>query len=157
MNRHGMILRLLCAAVFLLFSSCASSPDEKIDMMYVMAYDHDSGEIMDVSVFIDGNEIGKTDIYGRLTYPCTEERTAVIRAEKAGYESVEFNAAVRSGTVLYFKMGSGSWYAAKAERLLDEDNTYEALKMIDIALRIQERKDWLFLREVISGRLKDES
>lgn len=157
MRRHGFFLALLIAAVLLPFFSCASAPEKKIDSMYVMVYDYDSSEVMDASIFIDGKEAGRTDIYGRLAYPwCGPEKEAAIRAEKAGYESVETKAAIKPGTVIYFKMGSGPYYAEQAERLLDENNTRGALEMIGTALKIQERKDWQFLREAILRRSEDD-
>lgn len=155
MKRHRIYLPLLIAAVLLPLFSCASTPAKNIDSMYVMVYDYDSNEVMDVSILIDGKEAGKTDIYGRLMYPCDAEREALIRAEKIGYESVETKAVIKSGIVLYFKMGSGSDYAQKAEKLLDENNAKDAIKMIEKALNIEERKDWLFLRNVILRRTEN--
>lgn len=156
MKHLKILLKNLTAAFSLLMLfSCASSPEKKIDSIYVMVYDYDSGEIMDVSVFMDGKEIGKTDIYGRFMYPCNAEKKAVIRVEKTGYESVETNACIKPGIVLYFKMGSSLYYAQKAEKLLDENSVQEALKMIDTALKIQERTDWHFLRKVILRRCEN--
>lgn len=154
MKRQGIIFKLLIVSILLPLFSCASVPEKKIDSMYVMVYDYDSSEVMDVSIFIDGKEVGKTDIYGRLSYPCDLEKEVVIRAEKDGYGSVETKAAIKSGIVLYFKMGSSSYYAAKAESLLDENNAIDALKMINAALQIEQRNDWLFLRQVILRRIE---
>lgn len=156
MKRFRILLKALAASVSLLLFSCATAPEKNIDSIYVMVYDYDSSEIMNVSIFIDGKEAGKTNIYGRLIYPCDVEKEAVIRSEKNGYESVEIKAAVKPGMVLYFKMGSGSYYAERAEKLLDENNAQDALKMIDVALKIEERKDWLFLKETILRRAEND-
>lgn len=149
MKRHRIFLKILTALFSLCLLSCASTPEKKIDSMYVMVYDYASSELMNASVIIDGKEIGKTDIYGRLMYPCEKEKETTICVKKDGYESVETKAAIKPGTVLYFKMGSGSYYAERAEKFLDENNLPGALKMIDKALGIEERKDWQYLRKII--------
>lgn len=156
MKRRRMILKVLAVLFSLCLLSCASTPEKKIDSMYVMAYDYTSSGLMNVSVFIDGKEIGKTDIYGRLMYPCDKEKEVLIKASKQGYESVETKAAIKPGTVLYFKMGSGSYYAERAEKFLDGNNLVGALKMIEKALRIEERKDWRYLQEIIIRERKND-
>lgn len=143
------------AMIFFSVFSCASTPEKKTDSMYVMVYDFENSTVMGVTIFIDGEEIGRTDIYGRLTYPCDYEREVLISAEKEGYETVETKSAIRSGTVLYFKMGSGAYYAGAAEKCLDETDVKGALKMIENALKIEKRKDWLFLKEVILRKVEN--
>ncbi|WP_296091237.1 PEGA domain-containing protein [uncultured Treponema sp.] len=149
MKRHRIFLKILTALFSLCLLSCASTPEKKIDSMYVMVYDYASSELMNASVIIDGKEIGKTDIYGRLMYPCEKEKETTICVKKDGYESVETKAAIKPGTVLYFKMGSGSYYAERAEKFLDENNLPGALRMIDKALGIEDKKDWQYLRKII--------
>ena len=155
--RHLKKFLLLLVPVSLLFLlSCATTPEKKIDSVYVMVYDWDNSEVMDVSVFIDDKKIGKTDIYGRLSFPCGKEKECVLRAEKDGYEKVEMKTAVRAGQLIYFKMGSGAYYAEKAEKLLDENDAEKAEKLIEKALEIEDRKDWQYLKKVIALRIKDE-
>ncbi|WP_296663106.1 MULTISPECIES: PEGA domain-containing protein [unclassified Treponema] len=154
MKRRKIFLKILTALFSLCLLSCASTPEKKIDSMYVMVYDYASSELMNASVFIDGKEIGKTDIYGRLMYPCEKETTICVR--KDGYETVETKAAIKPGTVLYFKMGNGSYYAEQAEKLLDGKDFSGALKMIDKALGIEERKDWQYLRKIIIRERKND-
>lgn len=155
MKRRRFFLKALTALFSLCLLSCASTPEKKTDSIYVMAYDYGSSGLMNASIFMDGKEIGKTDIYGRLMYPCEKEKEAVICVKKDGYESVETKAAIKPGTVLYFKMGSGSHYAELAEKLLDENDLPGALKMIEKALRIEERKDWRYLWEIIIRERKN--
>ncbi|MDY5886685.1 MAG: hypothetical protein SPJ44_10275, partial [Treponema sp.] len=62
---------------------------------------------------------------------------------------VETKSVIKAGTVIYFKMGSGSYYASKAEKLLDDCDAINATRMIDKALEIEERKDWRYLQEII--------
>ena len=156
MKRRRILLKILTALFSLCLLSCASTPEKKTDSIYVMVYDYGSSELMNASVFMDGKEIGKTDIYGRLMYPCDKEKEATICVKKDGYESVETQAAIKPGTVLYFKTGSGSYYAERAEKFLDENDLPGALKMIEKALRIEERKDWRYLREIISRERKND-
>lgn len=153
MKRHGFFLMLLAAAISMQFFSCKSAPAEKIDSVYVMVYDQDSSALMDVSVFAGGKKIGQTDIYGRLCFPFDSEKETEVRIEKPGYETVSKKVFLKPGTVLYFKTGSGTYCAGQAEKLLDENKTAAALKMIDAALKIEKREDYLFLREVILRRL----
>jgi len=156
MKRRRMILKVLAVLFSLCLLSCASTPEKKIDSMYVMVYDYASSELMNASVIIDGKEIGKTDIYGRLMYPCEKEKEITICVRKDGYETVETKAAIKPGTVLYFKMGSGSYYAEQAEKLLDGKDFPGALKMIDKALGIEDRKDWQYLRKIIIRERKND-
>lgn len=149
MKVKKICIKALCAAVCLFFFSCASTPEKKIDSAYVMVYDYENSEVMNVSILIDGESAGSTDIYGRLMFPCEQEREVLIKASKTGYETVEAKTVIRAGTVIYFKMGSGSYYASKAEKLLDERDAIGASKMIDKALEIEERKDWRYLQEII--------
>jgi len=50
-------------------------------------------------------------------------------------------------------MQSGAGYAKKAEKCVDEGNLEMAGNLIDKALRIEERKDWRFLKDVIEERM----
>ena len=142
---------IIILTVFCLIS-CVSTPEKKIASMYVMVYDYENSEIMDVTIYLDDKEIGQTDVYGRLTFFCDKEQEVLIRAEKKGYGTVETKTAIKPGFVVYVKMGTGSYYAEKAEQFLDENDLQNAKKMISNALQIEERKDWEFLKEVILGK-----
>ena len=78
------------------------------------------------------------------------------KIEKKGYETVETKCAIKAGSVLYFKCGSGTYYAENAEKLLDAGDTGAALKMIENAIKVEERKDWLYLKNVILRNEKNE-
>ena len=142
-------IKVLCVIACIFFFSCASTPEKKIDSAYVMVYDYENSEVMNVSVSVDGKEAGHTDIYGRLMFPCDKEKEVLITASKTGYETVEAKTVIKPGVVVYFKVGSGSYYASRAEKLLDERDINSASKMIDKALEIEERKDWRYLQEII--------
>lgn len=155
MKLHRIIFITLLVLSFFCLFSCAGTPDKRTDSLYIMVYDFNNSELMNVSIYIDGKEIGKTDIYGRLMYPCENEKEVFIRAEKQSYETIEENTAVKPGIVIYIKMGNGSYYAQQAEKLLDENNLSSSLEVIDKALEINDRKDWRFLKSVIIRRLEN--
>ena len=150
---HAAIIMILLSLSLI---SCVLSPEKKIDSVYVMVYDYENNEVMNVSISIDGKKIGTTDIYGRLIITPDDEKESTVRAEKDGYESVETKAYIRPGQLVYFRMGTGAYYAKMAEQLLDGDEPDKALELIDRALEIQDRKDWRYLRSVILRRLSDE-
>lgn len=145
----NIAVRFLFATVCLFLFSCASTSEKKIDSAYVMVYDYENSEVMNVTVHVDEKEVGCTDIYGRLMFECDKEKEVLIKASKKGYETVETKTVIKAGSVIYFKIGSGSYYAAKAEKFLDEHDRENALKMIEKALEIEERKDWQYLQEII--------
>ena len=101
-------------------------------------------------------EIGKTDIYGRLVFPCDIEKEVLVRAQKDDYELVEMKTTIRPGMLLYFRMGNSSYYAESAEKELDKNNLQNALKMIDKALQIDNRQDWNYLKTIIIRRIQHE-
>ena len=157
--RRKMAFRKHSVLAFIFFSlscfSCMTMPEKKIDSVYVMVYDYDNNEVMNVSVTVDEVNVGTTDIHGRLMFTSGEEKECTVVAEKEGYETVKTRACIRPGQLIYFRMGTGAYYARKAELLLDDNEVEKALKMIDTALEVQERKDWRFLRDVILRRLDD--
>ena len=151
-----IIFLLVYASILFLFS-CKTLPEKRIDSVYIMVYDYENSEVMNVSIIIDGVEKGKTDIYGRFQFYCDREKEVQIKAVKKGYETIELNTVIKPGIVIYFKMGAGAYYAEKAEKLFDENEVDNALIMIDKALGIEERKDWRYLQElIIKERKKDE-
>ena len=156
MKKPKKVFSLTLLFLMFLCCSCVLTPEKNIDSVYVMVYDYDNNEVMNVSIVVDGVEKGATDIYGRLIFTPDEEKECVIRAEKDGYEACEMRTYIRPGQLIYFKLGTGWYYARRAELLLDENDAETALEMIDAALRICDRKDWQFLRNVILRRLSDE-
>ncbi len=136
---------------FLLFFSCKSTPEKKIDSVYVMVYDYENTGVMDACVYLDEEAIGKTDIYGRLMFPLTSKKTQelYIRVEKEGYESTGIRTLLKDGQVLYFKIGNAEYYAENAEKFFDEGDIEKAAMMIEKALEIKERSDFKYLQEVI--------
>lgn len=151
------IQKNLVAVLFVceILLSCASTPEKKIDSAYVMVYDRENSEVMGASVFVDGELIGSTDIYGRFMFPVNkaDDKSHVIRIEKEGHETVSMETALRPGQLLYFRIGTGAYYAALAEEFLDRSEEEKAIEMIDHALDIESRKDWLFLKNIIFERM----
>lgn len=154
-NKSG--IKVLCLAVCLFCFSCASTPEKQIDSVYVMVYDYENNEVMNALISIDGESVGNTDIYGRLIFPFEREKEVFIKASKLGYETVEMRTVIKPGIVIYFKAGSGSYYASQAEKLLDERDINSAAKMIEKALKIEDRKDWSYIQKIIiREKKKDE-
>lgn len=151
------ILFLIFLCNFLL--SCSSTPEKKIDSVYVMVYDYDNSGVMDVSIFLNKELIGKTDIYGRLMFPvpANKKQELSVSVEKEGYEKVEIKTLLNDGQVLYFKIGTAEYYAENAEILFDEGNTEKALLMIEKALEIKERNDYRYLQKIIQKGIKNEA
>lgn len=155
MKRRNVGFTVLAAVFAACLSSCMSTAERRIDSAYVMVYDYYDGGLMGVSVFIDEVLAGETDIYGRLMIPVKDGKDKrMVRVEKEGHETVRTETLLRPKQLLYFKMGSGVYYAECAEKFLDENKIDKARKMIDKALEIENRKDWLFLKEVILGKEK---
>lgn len=158
MRNSYKLSSLLLFFVLGLLISCASKPENKIDSVYIMIYDYDNNPVMDVSVMIDDKLLGNTDIYGRFSFPVeivknNNEKNHAIKVKKEGFESGEMSAKLQAGEVLYFKIGTGLYYAERAEELLDKNDLDKALKMINHALEIEERKDWKYLKEIIIRRI----
>ncbi len=150
-------LVLFIFTILFFITSCKSIPDKKINSFYLMVYDYESNCIMDVSVSIDGTQIGTTDIYGRIIYPAekyNDNKIHEIIISKQRYETVSMQTAIVPGQILYFKTGTGTYYAKTAEELFDANEKTEALKMINKALEIEDRKDWRFLKEIILGEVR---
>lgn len=150
------IFFVLFLSFSLAISSCVSKPENKVDSIYVMVYGYDSSEIMGCSVFIDNKNVGKTDVYGRIVIPVKKGKKEIseIRVEKDGYETVTEKTILKAGEVFYFKIGTAEYYADVAENLLDSGNKEEALKMINKAILIKDRKDFKYLKEVIEKESK---
>lgn len=154
MKHDGIKILLLILGVMAGAASCKTLPEKKIDSAYVMVYDYENSEIMNVSLYMDDEELGKTDIYGRFLFPVDDSEEHVIKAVKDGYETVEQKMLLKPGILIYFKLGSGSYYAKEAEKLLDAKRYESALSMINTALKIEERKDWQYLKSVIVKRME---
>ncbi len=154
MKTRKNVAAILFACEILL--SCASAPEKKIDSAYVMVYNYENSEVMGASVLVDGEQIGSTDIYGRFMFPIgkAENKNHVIRIEKEGHETVSMETSLRPGQLLYFRIGTGNYYATLAEEFLDKNEEGKAIKMIERALEIENRKDWRFLKDVILGRME---
>lgn len=154
MKHDGIKILLLILGVMAGAASCKTLPEKKIDSAYVMVYDYENSEVMNVSLYMDDEELGKTDVYGRFLFPVDDSEEHVIKAVKEGYETVEQKMLLKPGILIYFKLGSGSYYAKEAEKHLDAKRYESALSMINTALKIKERKDWQYLKSVIVERME---
>lgn len=131
--------------------SCKSSQIIDTDNFFIMVYDFENNALKDVHVSIDGKEKGCSDVYGRLSLSLpldNEEHT--IQLSKSNYETIILTTTLEGEKVLYYKMGSADYYAALAEKELDEGHYEAATEAINKALTINTRKDYLYLSHVIN-------
>lgn len=143
----------------LLICSCKTVSATKDESIYVMVYDYNNTGIKDVSVSLDGFEIGKTDVYGRFVYPYNfnEKKTHEIYITKAGFESIsETIKSINGDLVLYYKLYDANTYARLAEENLDNEKIDSAFNNIDKAIQIEPREDYLFLKAIILKKLNRE-
>jgi len=139
--------------VLILFSlfSCQTLPKENPKCIYLMIYDYENNAIKDVVIKSEKNQIGKTDIYGRFIITDLDSIINYKLAfEKPGYERIEYQLDEnKHDEVIYIKMGSGFYYATMAENFYDNGDYIEAKQYINKALEIENRKDYLFLNNII--------
>ena len=143
----------------LLLWSCKTVPVTKDESIYVMVYDYNNTGIKDVSVSLDGFEIGKTDVYGRFVYPysLSEKKIHEIYIKKAGFESIsETIKNINGDLVLYYKLYDANTYARLAEENLDNEKIDSALNYIDKAVQIESREDYLFFKAIVLHKLNRE-
>ncbi|MCQ2589753.1 MAG: hypothetical protein MJ179_04940 [Treponema sp.] len=148
---------LIFALVLLAFVSCKTVGQKDSQCTYIMVYDFENNTVKNVQIYIDGESIGFTDVYGRCTVEGFQNgNNHEVMLVKEDYEKIIVNTTLDDQKVLYIKMGSSFYYANLAESYLDKGMDSEALKAINKALSIKTREDYLFLQKVIKGRLGDE-
>ena len=148
-----IILIIFCISCSFLVS-CKSTPEEKIDSVYVMVYDYDNNGVMDAVIYLENKMIGSTDIYGRFMFPVpsNSKNEISVKIEKTGYEKSELKTLLQEGQVLYFKIGSASYYAENAEKSFDDGKYETASSMIEKAILIEDRADYRYLQKLIQKR-----
>lgn len=148
---------LIFALVLLAFVSCKTVGQKDSQCTYIMVYDFENNTVKNVQIYIDGESIGFTDVYGRCTVEGFQNgNNHEVMLVKEDYEKIIVNTTLDDQKVLYIKMGSSIYYANLAESYLDKGMDSEALNAINKALSIKTREDYLFLQKVIKGRLGDE-
>lgn len=140
-----------------IFFSCTSISKTVLDSVYVMVYDFENAQVQNAKILVNDVEVGSTDIYGRIILQAKNEKNKVhtISVYKEDYEKVFAKSFLKQGEVIYFKIGSSSYYTCLAEKLLDKNQNEKALKAIEKALEIRTRKDALFLKKVILNKMGD--
>lgn len=148
---------LIFALVLLAFVSCKTVGQKDSQCTYIMVYDFENNTVKNVQIYIDGESIGFTDVYGRCTVEGFQNgNNHEVMLVKEDYEKIIVNTTLDDQKVLYIKMGSSFYYANLAESYLDNGMDSEALNAINKALSIKTREDYLYLQKVIKGRLGDE-
>ena len=153
--KSSLIFYLLILSFTL--AACKSLPKNEDNSIYVMIYDYENHGLKDVKIS-EGEEIlAFSDIYGRAIIFLEEKENAVIEFKKTGYEKISVNASTERQRVLYIKMGSASYFAELTEQKFDEGKYEEAMENIDKALKIEQRSDYEYLKNLIGEKLNEKN
>lgn len=153
-----LIRSLFVTIFFIALSSCQSGRMNGEDPLLVMVYDLENNTVKDVSVTVDGKELGRTDVYGRFVMTIPSRDTSVeheVVVSKSGYSTATEKVTYSPSIVLYYKIGSCRQYMERAEKKMDKGELSGALKDVDIAVAIDPKEDSLYLRAVILGMMGD--
>lgn len=145
------VLLIILITVFI--TSCKTTKIEDTETVYIMVYDFENNVLKDVQVNLDGEKKGFSDVYGRFALSIAEDdKKHTVELSKENYETISFETKLDKNQVLYFKIGNADYYAKMAENSLDAVLYAEAKKYIEIAVSINPRKDYLYLKEVIENK-----
>jgi tetratricopeptide (TPR) repeat protein len=127
--------------------------------MVIMVYDYENNGLQGVSVYIDEELIGKTDVNGRYLLSLKEGNEYSIRIQKNGYERFDRSFVYDPFYVLYFQTGNAFQLLRLAEKAMDEGSYDEAVDLSDKSIDLDEQRiDALFLKaaaEYRRGRIKE--
>jgi len=141
-----------------LFYSCKSIPNPNQEYMYVMIYDYYNNGVKNVSIYLDDKIIGRTDVYGRFSFPIKNDNSKhTLSLQKDNYEKITDTIFYTRNEVLYYKMGESFFYFEEAEKQFDSKNYDYALKNIKKALTIEKRKDYEYMKNLIEKKLEKET
>jgi tetratricopeptide (TPR) repeat protein len=138
--------------IIIILASCKSTPARRAEQqdMYVIVYDYEGSVIQGVSIYIDGNKIGETDIQGRYFLHLPSGKEYLVRVEKSGHETSERKFIFDPLYMLYFQIGNVSQLLQLAEGEIDKGLYTAALGYLDRALSIGEnRVDSMYLKSII--------
>ena len=106
-----------------LFYSCKSIPNPNQEYMYVMIYDYYNNGVKNVSIYLDDKIIGRTDVYGRFSFPIKNDNSKhTLSLQKDNYEKITDTIFYTRNEVLYYKMGESFFYFEEAEKQFDSKN-----------------------------------
>ena len=151
-------------ALLMILISCKSTRLETRDLIYVMIYDLDNNPVAGADLFVNGIFAGKSDIHGRFFITAAErinssekmDSSILIKVSKSGYEEIIQQTEIEDGEVFYFKTASWEQLLERAEILLDEDKTSEALDYIERSEKIAGNKEEIFyLKAVVYGKVNN--
>ncbi len=117
--------------------------------MFGMLYDHENNPVKGVSVSIDGNHMGESDVLGRFTLVDLRPGEYTLTLEKAGYERIEDSFVFDPLSMLYYRMITASQLIIEAERALAGFDYPAAREMLDRALQLEPfRYDAVYLQAI---------
>lgn len=151
-----LLITLFCFFCFLCLG-CASkqiiSDGNRVDM-YVIVYDYENNGLQNVSVYIDNELMGRTDINGRYLLALKEDRDYTIRIEKNDYEGMERNFTFDPMYVMYFQIGNAAQLLHLAEDAMAEANYEQVIVLVDRILKLDNsRIDALYLKALAHYKL----
>ena len=158
---HAVAL-LFLIVVSLVFFACKTvqvkETHEAGGLMYGMIYDYDNITVKDVEIFVDGKNVGSSDIQGRFVLKSEKSCAHDIELRKSGYETIRQGFRFDSMDVLYFRMINAAQLLFLAEEALDEGLHDAALRCLARALALDpQRPDVLFLNAVVCYGARDYS
>ena len=143
---------VICAYMTVFLFSCKSTKVKGIDadgVMHAMIYDYDNNGVRGVSVYIDGNYMGESDVRGRFMFKLYDEKEHELVLQKDGWERISDVIVFDEVLVLYYKMGNAFQLVNRAEDTLDSGNLREALMLLDRAIDLGAGGDALYLKSVV--------
>lgn len=151
-----LLITLFCFFCFLCLG-CASkqiiSDGNRVDM-YVIVYDYENNGLQNVSVYIDNELMGRTDINGRYLLALKKDRDYTIRIEKNDYEGMERNFTFDPMYVMYFQIGNAAQLLHLAEDAMAEANYEQVIVLVDRILKLDNsRIDALYLKALAHYKL----
>ena len=152
-------LKFFTGVVFLifLFTSCRTAELFKdTEYMHIMVYDLNNTPLQGMKFYLDGSEVGESDVYGRLSVvvglnPDTDEH--IIEGKKETYLNIRKNIVKKTGGVLYFKSGTVQMYLSSAENSVDKGEYAQALSYIESAESMDKGEDVLLLKAIVLKKL----
>ncbi|ULQ59037.1 tetratricopeptide repeat protein [Brucepastera parasyntrophica] len=148
-------MKRLCISILIilfLLSGCVTK--EIIDEsnrtdMYVMVYDYENNGLQNVSVYIDDELIGKTDIHGRYLLALVRNQIYKIRLQKNEFEMVEKEFVYDPLFVLYFQIANSVQLLKLAENAMDEGGYEEAIGYLDRSIKLDPKRiDAFYLKAI---------
>ncbi|HKM21403.1 MAG TPA: hypothetical protein VJZ01_05115 [Lachnospiraceae bacterium] len=153
MKKVCSIVLFVCLFCFGCATKQIIGDSTRIDM-YVMIYDYENNGLQNVSVYINNELVGRTDIYGRYLLALKEGKDYTIRIKKNDYEVMEKEFTFDPMYVMYFQIGNAAQILHLAEEAMDDASYEDVLVLVDRVLKLDNsRIDALYLKSIAYYKL----